>query len=365
MPLNFASTLGNKISFYGNSGSHYGFGVQSGLFQMYSDAPQAHIAFGHGSSGSFTERMRVFNSGADGSLLNGRLLIRNGTADINNGGGVWLYKADNSALLAFMGTQNNQNVGFYGGPANGGWGFTYNGLNSRVGIGNSNPNAPLAFAATLEKKITLYPGATGDVGFSVGGNQLKIYTDNPNAQVSIGYDAAGVFNDRFSVKPNGALAINGNTGAAGQVLTSGGAGAPQWINKSDFIMPIVLAQTAAYPVPSNFNNYIPNSTANFTTTVPGKLIIWPTTQSIFACINPLDACTFVWQLKTYLDNSEVHTAFIQAQTQVTQPDYDHAVGPIILNVGPGLHSFKFHEVMVTIGGPFFVKVAAYAQFIPN
>ena len=36
-----------------------------------------------------------------------------------------------------------------------------------VGIHNSNPNAPLAFPAFLGKKITLYPGATGDVGFAV------------------------------------------------------------------------------------------------------------------------------------------------------------------------------------------------------
>ncbi|HEY6504171.1 MAG TPA: hypothetical protein VIZ28_09380, partial [Chitinophagaceae bacterium] len=138
--------------------------------------------------------------------------------------------ADNTALLGFMGAQNNQNIGFFGGPAE--WGFTYDAINSRVGIGNNNPNAPLAFPALLGKKITLYPGATGDVGLAVAGNRLQIYSDNPNADVAIGYDAAGTFNERFAVKPNGALAINGSMGAPGQVLKSNGSAASaSWVGR--------------------------------------------------------------------------------------------------------------------------------------
>jgi hypothetical protein len=231
-PLNFASTLGDKISLYGNTGNHYGLGVQNALFQIYSDAAAANIAFGYGSSASFNERMRIINAGGDGLVLSGRMTLRNGTIplDVNYGSGIWMYKADNSAALGFMGVQNNQNMGFYGGP--GGWGFTYDALNSRVGIGNNNPNAPLAFAASLGKKITLYPGTTGDVGFGVAGNRLQIYSDNPNADVALGYDAAGVFNERFAVKPNGALAVNGNTGGNGQILQSNGSGsAATWVGK--------------------------------------------------------------------------------------------------------------------------------------
>lgn len=229
-PLNFPPILGDKISLYGNTGAHYGFGIQVSLLQLHTDLKTSNIAFGYGTSAAFNERLRIINSGPDGLVLNGRLTIKNGTIplDINNGGGVWLYKGDNSALLGFMGTQNNQNIGFYGGPQ--GWGFTYNALNSRVGIGNNNPNAPLAFGATLEKKITLYPGATGDAGFGMAGNRLQIFSDNPNADVAIGYDASGSFNERFAFKPNGALAVNGNVGAAGSVLSSNGANAATWVN---------------------------------------------------------------------------------------------------------------------------------------
>jgi hypothetical protein len=238
-PLNFANTTGDKISLYGNTGNHFGFGVQSSLLQIHTDAAISNIAFGYGSSNNFTERMRILNSlGYDGMILNGRLVLKNGSSDLVGGGaGVWLYKPDNSALLGFMGTQNNQNIGFYGGPA--GWGFTYDATTSRVGIGNSNPNAPLAFPPSLGKKITLYPGATGDVGFGVAGNRLQIYSDNPNADVAIGYDAAGTFNERFAVKPTGAIAVNGSTGTSGQLLQSNGNGsAATWVSK-----PYVLSYT--------------------------------------------------------------------------------------------------------------------------
>ena len=138
-PLNFAQTLGDKISLFGNSGGHYGMGIQNFLMQIHSDASNSDIAFGYGSSSSFTERMRIKNAGDVGIELNGRILLRNGTLplDLGYGPGIWLTKADNSGILGFMGTQNNQNMGFYGGP--GGWGFTYDAANSLVGIGNNNP----------------------------------------------------------------------------------------------------------------------------------------------------------------------------------------------------------------------------------
>jgi hypothetical protein len=228
-PISLNGSLGDKISLWTDgSPTHYGLGVQPGLLQIFSKTNMDNIGIGYGNSSNFAERVRIINNGGNGMMLNGRLHLKNGSAplDPNESGGVWLYKADNSALLGFMGTQNNQNIGFYGGPA--GWGFTYDAVNSRVGIGNQNPNAPLSFPAALGKKITLYPGATGDVGFGVSGNRLQIYSDNPSADVAIGYDAAGTFNERFAVKPNGALAINGNTGSAGQVLMNDVSGVPQW-----------------------------------------------------------------------------------------------------------------------------------------
>jgi hypothetical protein len=135
------------------------------------------------------------------------------------GGGAWVPSDDN---VGAGGTNNPESWKINGANIS-------NSNNGNVGIGTTNPNAPLGFPATLGKKITLYPGTTGDVGFGVAGNRLQIYTDNPNADVALGYDAAGIFNERLAVKANGAIAVNGDAGQSGQVLTSNGAGsAPTW-----------------------------------------------------------------------------------------------------------------------------------------
>ena len=62
-PLNFANTSGDKISFYGSSGAHYGVGIQGGLLQIHADIASSDIAFGTGSSNSFSEKMRIKGNG--------------------------------------------------------------------------------------------------------------------------------------------------------------------------------------------------------------------------------------------------------------------------------------------------------------
>jgi hypothetical protein len=140
-PLTFNANLGDKISLWTDgTATHYGFGIQSGLFQMFSKTNLDDIAFGYGSSNSFVEAMRIKGNGY-------------------------------------------------------------------VGIGTSNPNAPLAFPPWLGKKITLYPGATGDVGMAVQGNLLQIYSDNSNADIAFGYDQAGVMTERMRITGSGNVGI--------------------------------------------------------------------------------------------------------------------------------------------------------------
>ena len=62
-PLNFPDSLGDKISLWGSSGNHYGFGIQGGLLQIHAAAAGDDIAFGYGSSTSMTERMRIKGNG--------------------------------------------------------------------------------------------------------------------------------------------------------------------------------------------------------------------------------------------------------------------------------------------------------------
>jgi len=96
-------------------------------------------------------------------------------------------------------------------------------LNGNVGIGNKAPVKPLSFPATLGEKILLYPGANGEVGIGVYGNELRLHSDNPGAKVSFGTQtSAGVFTEagKFEISNGYALTVFGNIWANGITYNS-------------------------------------------------------------------------------------------------------------------------------------------------
>lgn len=226
-PLSFSGALGDKISLWTDgTPTHYGMGIQPGLLQVYSKTHSDNIAFGFGSSSSFTQRMVIINSGGEGMELNGRMLLRNGTSplDINYGPGVWLYKADNSGLLGFMGTQNNQNIGFYGGPA--GWGLTYDAINSRVGIGNANPGYQLDVANRMRIRSGGNNSSAG-LWLNNNANDLAAFIGMED-DTHVGLYGTGT-GWKFGMNTQtGALKINGSEGQAGQALASNGSNSAYW-----------------------------------------------------------------------------------------------------------------------------------------
>ena len=135
--IQMTNRIGAKVGLWGAmSGNHYGLGIQSGLMQFYTDAASANMVFGYGRSGAFNERVRIYNSGEYGMTVNGRMILRNGTNIAGQAAGIWLAKPDNSGFQGFVGVQNENLMGFFGGPTN--WGLNYNTSNGRVGIG-ANP----------------------------------------------------------------------------------------------------------------------------------------------------------------------------------------------------------------------------------
>jgi hypothetical protein len=62
-PLSFSDVTGDKISFSGQSGAHYGVGLGSSLLQIHTSKSSEDLAFGYGASASFTETVRVKGNG--------------------------------------------------------------------------------------------------------------------------------------------------------------------------------------------------------------------------------------------------------------------------------------------------------------
>jgi hypothetical protein len=84
-----------------------------------------------------------------------------------------------------------------------------------LGIGVTTPTSPLSFPAAEGKKISLYPGATGDAGFGVYANELRINTDYSGADITFGYDNfTNGFTERMRVKGNGNVGVGTNNPAA-------------------------------------------------------------------------------------------------------------------------------------------------------
>jgi hypothetical protein len=80
--------------------------------------------------------------------------------------------------------------------------------NGFIGIqGNTAPTTALSFGSSLGKKISLFPGISGDAGFGVFGNELRIHSDYNNADITFGYDN---YNNGFT--ENLRFKANGNVG---------------------------------------------------------------------------------------------------------------------------------------------------------
>ncbi|NIP25256.1 MAG: hypothetical protein GWN67_12890 [Phycisphaerae bacterium] len=116
-PLTFPDTHGDKISLYGQSGDHYGFGIQPGLLQIHAAGSNDDIAFGFGGSANFKERVRFEGNGEVG--LGTSIPDRN--LDIyhsNSGGGIEIDRSLNSIWSGIVYENNGAENWFIGVQAN-------------------------------------------------------------------------------------------------------------------------------------------------------------------------------------------------------------------------------------------------------
>jgi len=325
---------------------------------------------GGGTSGDVT--LSIASHGITAGMLasdgctSGQILKYNGSAWAcaadATGGGAGVTSVTASAPLASSGGATPNISLANGSPgqvlANTGSGPSFTGspyLAGNLGIGTQTPDAPLGFPPVLGKKITLYPGATGDVGFGVAGNRLQIYADNPNADVALGWDAAGTFNERFAVKPTGALAVNGNVGGTGQVLASnGGTAAAQWVPIASLLQAQFSNQAEASPQlhdviipPFRFNRSYTINAAGNARLVIGAVFEMHSVGCTF-CSNSED------RIQVLIDGSvaedydfvDVANGFFGAFT----------ISNLMLDVGPGSHVVNFQVIHYSLGTDSFVTL---------
>jgi hypothetical protein len=197
-PLNFASTMGDKISLYGNSGAHYGIGMQTNVLQIHSDTSSSDIAFGFGNSSSFTERMRVKGNGNVGigtstpseklSIQDGRLWFTTATGNGDNGGiGGTMASSD---AWRIYGSGDNNNGGLY------------------IDTGD-DANEPIVFRQSGNERIRI--NSDGHLTVS---NRLGIGTSVPNAQLTVGNAMTGTALSGTFTANSGAL----GTGAGSELF---------------------------------------------------------------------------------------------------------------------------------------------------
>ena len=82
--------------------------------------------------------------------------------------------------------------------------FRTGGNTDRVNI---DASGVMSFPAVLGSKITLYPGAEGNVGFGVQGNLFQIFSDYPGADIGFGYGTSSSFTENMRVRGNGNVGV--------------------------------------------------------------------------------------------------------------------------------------------------------------
>ncbi|MBI4470693.1 MAG: hypothetical protein HY650_15365 [Acidobacteria bacterium] len=227
-PLTFPNTPGDKISLWGQSGTHYGFGIQNFLLQIHTNTSSADIAFGAGSSASFTERMRIKGNGNVGigttgpgaklhvlssgdiahelfdttATTNKRVRInfaQNGSQHMEIGTD---FSVNNTADLYIYNRATGQTVAYFN-PSGNVW---FN-MMGNVGIGTTTPGFPLTLRNTLGDKISLWGQSGAHYGFGIQPSLLQIHTEGPFADVAFGTGSSDSFTELMRIKGNGNVGI--------------------------------------------------------------------------------------------------------------------------------------------------------------
>lgn len=365
-PLQFANDLRNrKIVLYdaaNNDHQFYGLGVNSGVFRYHVDAVEAaHVFYAATGLNSSNELLRIRGNGNVGigmadavarlqfrNEINSRMIVLN--ESVRNPHNYFGFGINEFTMRYQIADPFQSHVFFAGNAANATGSnelFRIRG-NGNVGIGQSNPQVPLHFATVLGKKISLYRGPFGDAGFGVFGNELRMHSDYNGADITFGYDDfTNGFVERFRMRSNGALAVNGNSGLPGQVLvSSGSASSPVWSGVPGAYTE-VNQTSALIDDPLGGNVDVPGLIANFNLAVPSRVVFHIRLYiRISACFGCEPNVTYVG-LQRLVPGGTEDVSYQPITVPVNKFSTFYS-GPLIVDLPAGAHSYK---VVINNFGP--------------
>jgi hypothetical protein len=374
VPIAMGATGGDKISLYRDgNGNNYGLGIGSSTLQLITPHNISHIVFGYGSSGSFTESMRISGNGGVGIGTTATSLA--GLTVNKKIGAVHALFGGNTTGVAiessfpgigfnsyFSGNRKTIATGYSGyigvNPSVGGMQMlvstqsnntdvagTYKTAldiksDGKIGIGVSDPAYLLDIGERMRIRGT--PGFTAGIWLNNEANTALASFVGMQADNQVGFFGFGAAGWGFLMNTqNGALSVGGNTGSAGQVLTSNGSGsAPSWQGGVGGGKYFITRPSANSPdLGTSGRVDVPNMVANFTLTVPSQVIFqYKLSIANRGCVACGDRRTFI----VLIQNIVGGTTDI-ATTTVYTPNgeiADGVSGPIEVNLPAGTYSYK-------------------------
>ncbi len=209
-PLSFGGTTGNKVNLYDTSGNNFGFGIQSGLLQIYANDATARVGIGYGNSVGFTETLTVKGANVGIGIIGPTSSLHVVTPQ--------------PVSLAGAGTAATQVL-----QVTGGKGGNTSGTTTTAGDGsNSDITAGAGGNATDATANTALAGTGGNLSFLSGAGGTNSSTGNRNGAaagtISLTSGAGGNATGSGNNSSGGLISLQGGAAGTGGSGTAGSIG---------------------------------------------------------------------------------------------------------------------------------------------
>ena len=245
-PLDLGSSLGDKLSLFTTGSAAYGFGIQANLLQIHTPASGNDIAFGFGTSGGFSETMRIKGTGLVGigtSIPGATLDLHSYASQLRLTGGDFGnaeldVNATGVGAAWYASLQSRTFDGTFGiwRP------LLLNPSGGSIGIGTANPIASLGYpggwsglhvatAASNTVSVGIIEGTTGGrlhLRNDGGTNNVTqdFVIDNTSSRITFGWLGAGLGNrvNAMTIDSIGRLGVGTATPTQAKFVVTGNGG---------------------------------------------------------------------------------------------------------------------------------------------